>query len=237
MGDLSEKSIVDLVARISQARAGEFSIFGLFALIDALEPVPALLAKARKKQDEGLTQLDSAMRAALESDKVLSKAPTEMKKMLAEELERAVSVNGITMRERTRALSFIEAQLKVASKEESEVAVARCAKLREKRFQLESCGIVKESAEVHRLEKHCKELNAEFSAVAGAYESWQAGRSKFKSNEQLQSAKRRYETLTKQIASSTQDLETALCQRRKVNNVAEIVASPSRRNCLYRCAK
>jgi len=104
--------------------------------------------------------------------------------------------------------------------------VARCAKLREKRFQLESCGIVKESAEVHRLEKHCKELNAEFSAVAGAYESWQAGRSKFKSNEQLQSAKRRYETLTKQIASSTQDLETALCQRRKVNNVAEIVASP-----------
>eukprot|EP00747_Dinoflagellata_sp_TGD_P208842 gnl/TRDRNA2_/TRDRNA2_82287_c0_seq1.p1 gnl/TRDRNA2_/TRDRNA2_82287_c0~~gnl/TRDRNA2_/TRDRNA2_82287_c0_seq1.p1 ORF type:complete len:649 (-),score=198.25 gnl/TRDRNA2_/TRDRNA2_82287_c0_seq1:37-1983(-) len=207
-----ESFVLGLRTELQRARAGGLSIYGLFGLLDDLRPVPHQLERARKRRDED--RIDAFTSALLAAEEELASATSDAKRLLAEELERGIESSNVTARERDLALTFLEEQLQATAQDISAKAAARGEKLREKRAQLESCVVVKESLEVRSLEKKLGELSEELADVGGTYESWQAGKMKFKSNDQLQATKRRYEVLKREVESTRRDVQAALRKRR-----------------------
>merc|ERR1719335_1214673 len=78
----------------------------------------------------------------------------------------------------------------------------------------ESTPAASESRKVKRIDAKLKKLMAEWKEVGPIYEKWEAGRHRFKDNDELQKFKRRYQECKKSLATTKQQLEEARRCRR-----------------------
>lgn len=231
-GVLSTAVVEELATRVERARAGQLSIYGLFCLIEDLEPVPQTLLKAQQRRDQGLHHhLTAGSQALLASEQVFENAEKELRRILKDDLDRALQLEGVTIREQKRALSFIEAQLQDAAKDISATGEKRRQALKEKRCQLEHCAVVEESKAANVAEQKVATLTKKYEPVRKEYEAWQAGKHKFKTNDVLQAARRTYEDLKKQIATARVELEDVLRQRRPGGSSPVSAASRAGNGC------
>jgi len=131
----------------------------------------------------------------------------------------------LTAREKPLARSFLQEQLQKLQAQGStgdakalERAVDRLNKLLE---SAEVCKTVPESQAVTRAQTKLKELEEEWKQVAPKYERWQQGKEKFRSNDDLQALRRRYEQCNKERTAAMKSLEKALMQKRDPNEKPE----------------
>merc|ERR1719203_2760672 len=160
--ELNEQKIHDLSDKVVQARAGDLSIYGLLSLIDALAPFSDELERAQRRREDGVGQLSSLQTAVLEAEAHIK--PSDVMKVLAEEMGRALKPggSGFSARERHQALQFCEAQLRAAARDTSSKGEQRCKQLREKRSELEACQVVGEPASIRQFEIKVKKAHTDF---------------------------------------------------------------------------
>lgn len=180
-----------------------------YGLIKALEGVKKLLqradhalaAKAPRPEDQAIADRKEELLAA----------QAQLRKALGGLVEKPE----LTKRERPLAEGFLQEQLtKLQGDSTDPKAAKKVERLQELLTGLRGAAPVPESQEVRGLEASIKKLEVEWKEVEPLHKKWQDGRHNFKSNDDLQAFRRRFEDCRRGRETSAEKLEKALCCRR-----------------------
>jgi len=127
----------------------------------------------------------------------------------------------LTKRERPLAEDFLKRQITIfekgiaAATGEPKKAIRAMEKLKEISVEVGRKKAALETREVQEIDAAIKAAEDEWVQVAPIYEKWEKGKHSFKTNEDLQAMRRRYEDARKTRESGATRLQRALCSSRE----------------------
>eukprot|EP00929_Paragymnodinium_shiwhaense_P112966 TRINITY_DN81228_c0_g1_i1.p1 TRINITY_DN81228_c0_g1~~TRINITY_DN81228_c0_g1_i1.p1 ORF type:complete len:598 (-),score=180.58 TRINITY_DN81228_c0_g1_i1:30-1823(-) len=189
-------------------RAKDLDALSFYGLSKTLEKIDELLAQG----DDALLLKNrtSAQQDVIDHKDELLEAQGQVRRGMGQRLEKPE----LTKREVPLAEGFLAMQLSRLSRGDTsnERVQKGISRLKEVQEALRSTPPRHENAAVKQMEKSIQQMEAEWKEVQPLYAKWEAGRHSFKSNDELQAFKRRYEACRKGREGGGPKLEELLCK-------------------------
>lgn len=191
------------------ASADHLSFYGLVYWLDECDKLLeradyALLAKKVSSEDQAIADRKPE----------LLEAQARLRRTMGANLDQP----SLTRRERPLAEEFLDQQLSKLEGSGNDPRASRAVeRLKSMQAALQKSKVAFDSKLVRDIEAEMKRVSIEWKEVAPIYEKWEAGKHKFKSNDELQALRRRYNECEKSMKTAPDRLRAALCAKRDPN--------------------
>eukprot|EP00927_Polykrikos_kofoidii_P025749 TRINITY_DN23074_c0_g1_i1.p1 TRINITY_DN23074_c0_g1~~TRINITY_DN23074_c0_g1_i1.p1 ORF type:complete len:624 (+),score=135.00 TRINITY_DN23074_c0_g1_i1:67-1872(+) len=193
-----------VLAQVSEP--DKLSFYGLTKVLEKVENFLSIADHALITKSPG-----AESREVAERKDDLIEAQGQLRRAMGQRLDKPQ----LTKRERPLAEAFIEQQLsrlKRGCDGSNERIMRGVERLETIRTLLRSCAAVPDGRHIREAESAIQRFEAEWKEVEPLYLKWEAGRHSFKSNDDLQAFKKRYEACRKGRESAAPKLEELLCK-------------------------